>query len=145
MKNHFLHGLVFGFGFAASVVSVVAAAVFWIPWGKAAAEQSDVVYQQITDSSNSVDDLHVLSHSKVIRGDDVIVLGRIKNDGNSTKTSYALEVELFDQKGQFVDLCRESYYGAIKSGEERNFKVSCGGCRDKPIPEHATYKIRVTQ
>jgi hypothetical protein len=145
MRNNFLHGLVFGSGFALSVVAIAAAALFWIPWGKAAAEQSDVAFQEFTAPGRSVEDLKVVTQSKVRRGDDVIVLGRIKNDGKTTATSYALEVELFDQGGQFVDLCRESYFGGIKAGEERHFKVSCGGCSDKPVPEHATYKIRVTE
>ena len=141
----FLQGLLFGLGFAISTSIVVAAAFFVIPWGEHAAEESAVMAEEMMEEFRSVDEIKILTHEKLIRGDDVVVLGRIKNEGKTTKSNYALEVELFDKDGKFVELCRESYFGSIRPGEERNFKVTCGGCQQKPVPEHASYKIRITE
>jgi hypothetical protein len=141
----FLQGLLFGLGFAISASIVVAAAFFVIPWGEHAAEESTAMADEMMEEFRSVDGIKILTHEKLVRGDDVVVLGRIKNEGKTTKSNYALEVELFDKNDKFVELCRESYFGSIRPGEERNFKVTCGGCQQKPVPEHASYKIRITE
>ena len=81
---------------------------------------------------------------EAIRGDELVILGRLKNEGKGTARNFAIEAELFDKDKKFVDVCRESFYtSTIKPGEERNFKVSCGGCRTRPFPAHASYTIRV--
>lgn len=141
----FFHGLIFGFGFAISAIIAVAAAFFFIPWGEHAAGESAVMAEEMMEEFRSVEEIEIIEHEKLIRGDDVVVLGRIKNKGKTTKSNYALEVELFDKDKKFVELCRESYFGGIRPGEERNFKVTCNGCQQKPVPEHESYEIRITE
>jgi hypothetical protein len=143
--KEFWHGLIFGFGFAIAIGIVAVVSFFFIPWGEHAAGESAMMAEEMMEEFRSVEEVKILEHEKLIRGDDVVVLGRIKNEGETTKSNYALEVELFDKDKKFVELCRESYFGSIRPGEERNFKVTCGGCQQKPVPEHTSYAIRITE
>ena len=144
MRNQFLHGLVFGAGFTIAAVVVSAVAMFAVPWDKAFASQTSQIMEETTKSFTSSEGLKLLSHEETTRGDEVVVLGRLKNEGSSTARNFAIEVELFDKDKKFVDSCRESFYSSsIKPGEERNFKVSCAGCRTRPVPAHASYTVRI--
>lgn len=140
----FVHGLVFGLGFAISLVGLVATAMFAVPWDKFTGDQSTEMVQEMMAEMSSVEGIEVLSHEKHARGKDVVVLGRIKNGGKTTRSNYALEVELFAGE-KFVELCRESFFGSIRAGEERNFKVTCHSCRGASVPEHDRYEVRVTE
>jgi hypothetical protein len=144
MRNQFLLGLVFGAGFTVAAVIVSAVAMFAVPWDKAFASQTSQIVEETTKAFASADGVKVLNHEEATRGDEVVILGRLKNEGQSTARNFAIEVELFDKDKKFVDSCRESFYTSnIKPGEERNFKVSCGGCRARPVPAHASYTVRV--
>jgi len=100
--------------------------------------------EESTKAFSSAEGVKVLSHEEVVRGDEVVFIGKLKNEGKATARNFSIEVELFDKDKKFVDVCRESLYSTtIKSGEERNFKVSCGGCRNRPVPTHASYTVRL--
>jgi hypothetical protein len=92
----------------------------------------------------SAEGVKISHHEIVVRGDEIVVIGKLKNEGKTTARNFSLEVELFDKDKKFVDVCRESFYSStVNSGEERNFKVSCGGCRNRPVPAHDSYTVRV--
>jgi hypothetical protein len=71
------------------------------------------------------------------------VLGTVENQAAESVRALNVQVDLFDQDGKFVDQCSEYLKGALKAGESRNFKVSCGGCKQRPTVAHASYKVKV--
>jgi hypothetical protein len=85
----------------------------------------------------------VTKHEKVKRGESVHVLGTIENQGTESVRLINVQVDLFDKNETFVEQCAEYIKGSIRPGESINFKVTCGGCKDKPVVEHATYKVRI--
>ena len=87
--------------------------------------------------------VHIIKHEKVQRDDQALVLGTVKNDSKDAVRIISIEVDLFDASGNFVEQCSESIRGSLSPGEERNFKVTCGGCKGKPTVQHSTYKVRV--
>lgn len=86
----------------------------------------------------------VTKHEKVKRGESVHVLGTIENQGTDSVRIINVQVDLFDKNGKFVEQCAEYIKGSIRAGESVNFKATCSGCKDKPVVEHETYKVRVT-
>jgi len=145
MRNAFLHGLIFGSGFTIAAIALAAISIFLIPWDRGIASQTTQIMEESTKSFMSAEGVKVLAHEKVIRGDEVVILGTLKNEGQATARSFSIEAELFDKDNKFVELCRDSFFGSsVEPGEGRNFKVSCGGCRNRPVPEHASYKVRIT-
>jgi hypothetical protein len=144
MRNAFLHGLIFGTGFTLAAVALVAVALFVVPWNKGVASQTTGLMEESSKAFSATEGIKILKHERSMRGDEVVVTGQLKNEGQLTARNFTLEVELFDKNKKFVDVCREAYYSAtVKPGETRNFKVSCGGCRNRPTPAHETYTIRV--
>src|SRR5688500_9282458 len=145
MKRAFLHGLVFGAGFMISAVLMGAISMFALPWDGWFSTQTAQIMEESKKALSSADGVRVVAHEKILRGDEVVVLGTLKNDAKSTARGFSIEVELFDKDRKFVDVCRESFFGStIAPGEARNFKVSCNGCRNRPIPEHASYTVHLT-
>jgi hypothetical protein len=144
MRNDFLHGLIFGSGFTIAAVALAAVALFVVPWDRGIAGQTSQIMEESTKAFWSAEGVKVVSHEEVRRGDEVVFIGKLKNEGQATARNFSMEIELFDKNKKFVDVCRESFYSTtIKPGEERNFKVSCGGCRNRPVPEHASYTVRI--
>jgi hypothetical protein len=144
MGSEFLRGLIFGAGFSIAAVVLSAVAMFAVPWDKAFASQTSQIVEETTKAFASAEGVKVLTHESTVRGEDVIFLGKLKNEGQSTARNFSIEVELFDKDKKFVDVCRESFYTSnIRPGEERNFKVSCGGCRSRPVTPPASYSVRV--
>ncbi len=138
-----LEGLLFGLGFGIAGLVTALVFAFVIPWDQAVSQQSAAMTDAAMQATLSGGKIVILNHEKVVRGDDVVVLGELKNEGPQTARSFALQVELYDANGKFVDMFRESYYGPIKAGEERHFRVASGSCRKHPYAEHASYKILV--
>jgi hypothetical protein len=144
MRNEFLHGLIFGSGFTIAAAVLAAIALFVLPWDRGIATQTSQIMEESTKAFWSAEGVKVLKHEEAVRGDEVVFIGKLKNEGQATARNFSIEVELFDKDKKFVDVCRESFYSTtIKPGEERNFKVSCGGCRNRPVPAHASYTVRV--
>jgi hypothetical protein len=87
--------------------------------------------------------VRITKHEKVERHDQTLVLGTVTNDSEEAVRLLNVEVDLFDASGKFVEQCSESLRGSLAGGEERNFKVTCSGCKDKPVVQHSTYKVRL--
>ncbi|WP_284620800.1 FxLYD domain-containing protein [Aquabacterium humicola] len=94
-------------------------------------------------NQTSTKNLQIVKHEKVEREDQTLVLGTVRNDTTEAIRFANVEVDLFDSAGKFVEQCSHVLNGSVSPGEERNFKVVCGGCKDKPTVQHSTYKVRV--
>ena len=70
-------------------------------------------------------------------------IGTIQNEGKDTWESVQIVAELFDKDGQFVDKCSSYESGRIAPGQNRNFKVSCGGCRDESVAPYDHYTVSI--
>ena len=72
-----------------------------------------------------------------------LIWGKLFQPEFEGAASVNIEVELFNDKGEFVDECTEYVRGSFAPGASENFKVSCGGCKEHPLPDFATYTIRI--
>lgn len=105
-----------------------------------------VISENMTSSiwnDEALDSVVVLEHEEVRRDGAVLFLGTIENRGSEKVRSASVEIDLFDEEGKFVEQCSQYFRGALRAMEQRHFKVSCGGCEDRQVVEHASYKVRV--
>ena len=121
----FLYGI--GFGISAGVI------YYFISEKMMASVWNETVIEKVV----------VTKHEKVKRGESVLVLGTVENQGTDSVRILNVQVDLFDKNGKFVEQCTEYLKGTLAAGASRNFKVSCSGCKDKPVVEHETYKVQV--
>ena len=122
-------GLLYGIGIGVSaglIMYVISDKMWASAWNDAALEK-----------------VVVSKHEEVKRDQALFILGTVENRGTETVRMPNVEVDLFDKNGKFVEQCSEYIKGGLKPGESRNFKVSCGGCKERPPVEHASYKVRV--
>lgn len=138
-----LEGFLFGFGFSAAAVLAMVVSMFAIPWDRAVADQTAAISNAAVTSAFGGGEIALIEHEKHVRGDDIVVIGRVKNEGAETARSFYIQVELFDAQGKLVDVFRESHYGGVPAGETRSFRVSSGACRSRPVPQHESYKVTV--
>jgi hypothetical protein len=86
----------------------------------------------------------VNKHRKIERDNKLLILGKVKNNSDSDAKGVNINVDLY-YKDDFVKQCSELINGNIQAGKTRNFEMSCGGgCKNKPIVKHDSYKIYVT-
>ena len=124
-------GLLYGIGFG-----ITAGAIYYYVSERMMAS----VYQE-----SKIEKVVVTKHEKIKRDQNVVILGEVRNQGADTVRNLSVEVDLFDKRGAFVEQCATYLKGTIAAGESRNFKVTCGGCKDgKPVVEHQSYKVRIT-
>ena len=122
-------GLLYGIGIGVSVGAIM----HFISEKMAASVWNDAALEKVT----------ITKHEEVRRNDDVFILGTVENQRAEAVRTLSIQVDLFDKDGKFVDQCSEYLRGALKPAESRNFKVSCGGCKKRPVITHESYKIRV--
>jgi hypothetical protein len=70
-------------------------------------------------------------------------LAEVENAGSNTWSSVSVEVELFDEKDQFVDECSGYLRGKLIPAHVKNLKIKCGGCENSQFPEYSKYTIKV--
>lgn len=126
---------------SAIVVTGVLLFMFWLIWGKLFQPEFEGAASYKRFDSNS--GLKIVNHRERRIGDKLEVIGTFENSGDTTWSSVNIEVELFNDKGEFVDECTEYVRGSFAPGASENFKVSCGGCKEHPLPDFATYTIRI--
>jgi len=146
-----VHGFAFGLGFA------VAASAGWFvvrgigglageagnllagaaPARQAALQQTGVLAQ--------AGQVRVASHRVERRNGDAVVLGVLRNDGDSAVRSVRVEAAYYDAGGRLVDLCGWYVATALVAGEDKPFKIACGGTPDRPAPESASVRLRVVE
>jgi hypothetical protein len=119
--------------------------LYGIGFGVAAGVIMFVITDKMTASmwsDEGIEKVKFTKHEEVKRGTSVYILGTIENSASVPIRSLTIQVDLLDKNGKFVEQCSEYIRGTFKAGESRNFKVSCGGCKDKPVVEHESYKLR---
>jgi len=79
------------------------------------------------------------------RNGDVVALGTLHNDSETIARTVRLEAAYYDQAGRLVDLCGWYVAPALAPGEDKPFKISCGGTPDRPAPESASVRFRLVE
>ncbi|HEY8243708.1 MAG: FxLYD domain-containing protein [Vicinamibacteria bacterium] len=153
-SNHFLRrivqGFAFGLGFAA------AAAIAWFVMREATSLAGEVGGTMAAKASartaampvavpGSASDVRVISHRVERRNGDTLVLGTLRNDADAAVGSVRVEAAYYDAGGRLVDVCGWYVAQRLAPGEEKPFKVSCGGTPEKPAPESASVKLRLVE
>ena len=87
----------------------------------------------------------VASHRVERRNGDTVVLGMLRNDGDAVIGSVRVEAAYFDGSGRLVDVCGWYVAPRLAPGEEKPFKVSCGGTPERPAPESASVRLRLVE
>ena len=148
MVRYAVHGFAFGIGFA------LAAALAWLAFrelGGLAGEVRGVasagapVAPVGPTSGAPAASVRVASHRLEHRNGDAIVLGMLRNDADAPVRSVRVEAAFYDAKGALVDLCGWYIAPVLAPGEEKAFKVSCGGLPERPVPESASVRLRLVE
>lgn len=87
--------------------------------------------------------LSVAEHRGRPNGNVFEILGTVANEGPTSWRSVTLRADLFDAQGTFVDQCGASLRAPLVPGASEYFKIVCGGCDDRKLPEFETYRVRV--
>jgi hypothetical protein len=87
----------------------------------------------------------VASHRVERRHGDTIVLGMLRNDGEGVIGSVRVEAAHFDAAGRLVDVCGWYVAPKLAPGEEKPFKIACGGTPERPAPESASVRLRLVE
>ena len=87
-------------------------------------------------------DIEILEYRETKHGDQLLILGEVKNIGTKTVSSIQLEAELFDSQKKFVFECSEYLSRRLKAGEIEHFQIKCG-CRGKGVPDYESLSVRV--
>ena len=143
-------GFAFGLGFAA------AAALAWFVAREAtglAAELGGAVAAKGAARTaalpaavpGTASDVRVASHRIERRNGDAVTIGTLRNEGEAMVGSVRVEAAYFDAAGKLVDLCGYYVAARIAPGEEKPFKVSCGGTPERPAPESASVRLRLVE
>jgi hypothetical protein len=146
-----VQGFAFGLGFA------LAAAVAWLAvreLGGLAKEVSALAADAAPARGGSAaqavahapaTSVRVASHRVERRYGDVVVLGVVHNDSDMVTRTVRVEAAYYDAAGRLVDLCGWYVAPALAPGEDKAFKVSCGGTPERPAPDSAAVKLRVVE
>jgi hypothetical protein len=145
-----VHGFAFGLGFA------VAAAIGWLvvrELGALAGEVGNVVAggtpRKVAAEQAGIlaqaGQVRVASHRVERRNGDVVVLGLLHNDADAAVRSVRVEAAYYDAAGRLVDLCGWYVATSLAPGEEKPFKVACGGTPELPAPESASVRLRIVE
>lgn len=125
-----IHGLLVGIGFALALGALMYTYTAWQV--RQFEEKSEDMFgfkQYGADAG-----LAIKEHRPQRSENNTAFLGVMENNGKDTWESVEVLVELFAKDGTFVDKCSSYMDGSIVPGQERNFKVSCSGCRDPAQP-----------
>ena len=76
--------------------------------------------------------------------DGWVFLGILENNGSDEWESVTIQVEVFDEKGDFVDEVDAYVEGAITPGSVHNFKVAMYSCGGDAQINFADFTVAVT-
>ena len=145
-----VQGFAFGLGFAA------AAGIGWLVVrevtglaGEVGGTMAAKASPRTTATPNALPslaaDVRVASQRVERRNGDTVVLGTLRNDADTAVGSVRVEAAYYDAGGRLVDVCGWYVAQRLAPGEEKPFKISCGGTPEKPTPESASVKLRLVQ
>lgn len=88
-------------------------------------------------------DLEVTEFRDTRMGNDVLILGTVKNNSKKALSSIEIEAEFFDASGKFMyEMSTELRRNKLQPQQLENFQITCG-CKDKPFPDYKLVKVRV--
>ncbi len=103
---------------------------------------SDNYMSDISSRLNRTSQIEILEQREQNNGEQLLILGKIKNTGNKIASSIQLEAELLDSEGVFVYECSEYISKKLKPGDIENYQIKCG-CGDSPLPAYKSITVRV--
>lgn len=110
---------------------------------EASFESSDGdILSSLTSNYDKAGQIEIRNQREQRNGDQLLILGSVINNGDTSTRSIQLEAELIDKDGNFVYECSEYISKTLKSGELENFQIRCG-CGNNPVPEYAEARVRV--
>jgi hypothetical protein len=127
-----VNGILFGVGFG-----IAAGFIYYFISEKMTEKMMKSVWNEA-----AAEKVVITSHEEVKRDDGIYILGTLENRSSESVRTTSVQADLFDKAGKFVDQCTGYLGSSLKAGEARNFKVACGS-KEKPVAEHASYKLRV--
>ncbi|MFO1283198.1 MAG: FxLYD domain-containing protein [Burkholderiales bacterium] len=89
--------------------------------------------------------LRVASQRIERRHGDNIVIGVLRNESDGIVRSVRVEAAWHDAGGKLIDLCGWYVGTMIAPGEDKAFKVACGGTPERPAPEAASVRLRMVE
>jgi len=125
------------------VVYLAITPLFHSNTAEAKTEQSNYAEPSFPDFDKT-DQVRILEYREVKNGDQLLILGKIQNQGAKPVSSIHLEVELFDASKQLVYECSDYVSRKLKQGDVENFQVKCG-CGNQPAPAYQSLTVRVVQ
>ncbi|CAG1002100.1 hypothetical protein BURK1_02940 [Burkholderiales bacterium] len=142
-------------GFASGIGFAAAAGLAWLvvrEAGGLAGELSGAVATRASarpaataQASAAAARVRVTSHRVERRHGDAIVLGVLHNESDVRVGSVRVEAAHYDAAGLLVDLCGWYIAPSLAPGEDKPFKVSCGGTPERPSPEGASVRLRIVE
>jgi hypothetical protein len=147
-----VHGFAFGAGFAVAALAVwfvmqqfsgIAGEVGDLVAGGTSPARPALAVPQV--SPGQVSQVRASNHRVERRNGDAIVLGLLHNDGDATVRSVRVEAAYYDDAGRLVDLCGWYVAPSLAAGEDKPFKVACGGTPDRPVPASASVRLRIVE
>ncbi|MEO8485737.1 MAG: FxLYD domain-containing protein [Betaproteobacteria bacterium] len=79
------------------------------------------------------------------RHGDAVVFGVLRNEAETTVRSVRVEAAFYDGAGKLVDLCGWYIAPSLAGGEDKPFKVACGGTPERPSPDSASVRVRIVE
>lgn len=151
-----VQGFAFGLGFS------LAAALAWWAWQQVtglAGEVVDVTASGARARPGAPDpaaareaianapatSVRVADHRLERRNGDVVALGTLHNDSGTIARTVRLEAAYYDKAGRLVDVCGWYVAPALAPGEDKAFKIACGGTPERPVPESASVRFRLVE
>jgi hypothetical protein len=146
-----LRGFCFGAGFAVAgaLVFLLAREITGLgrePAGAApAATPARAAFPASTPAAGTTpgSQLDVRSQRLERRHGDNVVIGVLHNGTAATVRSVRVEAAHYDGAGRLVDVCGWYVATQVVPGEEKPFKVACGGTPERPAPESASVRLRL--
>ena len=93
--------------------------------------------------STASEELEISSYSKRMDGDEMVVTGIINNLTDSAWTSVSVEVEFYDEAGNFIGECDDYIGSDIHSKANENFEVRFRNLPEVVLQGDASTKLKI--
>lgn len=134
-------------GFLIGIGVVIAISIFmsliWLYWMLPTGndwEEDSEYWKAYSDESK----LLISSSRRVVRNDELVILGTLDNQGKDSWEDVFVEVEVFDHNGIFLDECSSIIESTVAPSSIENFKLVCASCKDIEPSSIASHTIRIT-
>jgi len=100
------------------------------------------IEEEISSNLDLAEQIKVVSQREKKVGNQLFILGEIKNTGATKVGSINLEAELFDDNGEFEYECSEYGDKDLMPCESENYQIVCGYGKN-PIPDYRRLIVKV--